>query len=45
MTRQAGRWHARTLGWVLGLLVTVAVCPERAAGYVIPPVQLLGLMA
>ena len=45
MTRQAGRRRARTLGWVLGLLVMVAVCPDRAAGYVIPPEQLLEFMA
>jgi len=45
MTRQAGRWQPRILGWVLGLLVLVPVGPDPAGGYVIPPEQLLEFMA
>lgn len=45
MTRQAGGRHARVLGWVLWALVLVPAGPDRAAGYVIPPEQLLGFMA
>ncbi|MCF8061502.1 MAG: hypothetical protein K9M82_03215 [Deltaproteobacteria bacterium] len=45
MTRHAGRWNARALGWLLWILVLVPVCPKEAEGYVIPPEQLLEFMA